>query len=167
MDLHPKPGLADARARDDRQRRQPDVDAETGDVALPDLFLQVAFEQGRRNAEIPADGLADAVAVECPGQVVRDRVGDGTVEFVPQVVRRDEIIPLRDRFDDVFDPVGGDRSQIRIEQCDDVRFEEIGRFEDGADGRAFAREPAVDADQDVDVVVVGVDPRRRLAGVVG
>ena len=94
--------------------------------------------------EVAADRLADAVAVQRPGQRVGDGVGDRAVVLVARVQRRHEVVAaLQDRPGEELDPLGHDRAQVRVDddQCLDL---ERGRdLEDRAQGGALAAD-AVD-----------------------
>jgi hypothetical protein len=87
VDLGPEPRLADGETAGQGRRRHPDVDAEAGDVRRPVLLLEVVADQVAAHAEVAADGLADAVAVQRPRHRVGDRVGDRAVVLVAGVER--------------------------------------------------------------------------------
>ena len=98
VDLGAEPGLADREAAGDGRRRHPDVDAEPADVGRPVVELEVVPDEVAGDAEVAADRLADAMAVERPRQRVGDRVGDRAVVLVAGVERRDEVVAaLEDR----------------------------------------------------------------------
>ena len=71
VDLGAEARLADREAAGDRRRRHPDVDAELADVGGPVVQREVVPDEVAADAEVAADRLADAQAVERAGQ--RDR----------------------------------------------------------------------------------------------
>ncbi|MCU0562175.1 MAG: hypothetical protein MUD16_18555, partial [Desulfobacterales bacterium] len=74
-----------------------------------------------------ATSLADALAVEGPGQVVDDVVGDGAVVLVAHVDGSYElVVVLEHRVEQVLDPVGGDAAQIRVHHGADLDLEAVG-----------------------------------------
>ena len=77
----------------------------------PVVELEVVPDEVARHAEVAADRLADAVAVERPGQRVGDGVGDRAVVLVARVERRHEVVAaLEDRPGEQLDPLGHDAS---------------------------------------------------------
>jgi len=109
------------------------------------------LDQAAGDAEIPADGLADAQAVKRPGHVVGDGVGDGPVQLVAPVERCDEVVSFPHRIQDVSDPLRFDGDEVRIEDGDGLRFEEVRRLENGAQSGSLSRDAPVDRDDLLDV----------------
>ena len=157
VDLRAEARLADREAAGDRRRRHPDVDAEAADVGRPVVEREVVLEEVARHAEVAADRLADAVAVERAGQRVGDGVGDRAVVLVAGVERRHEVVAaLEDRPGEQLDPLGDDRAQVRIDDDQRLDLERVGDLEDGPQGRALAADA-------VDLRVGQADPLELVA----
>ena len=158
VDLRAEPRLADREAAGDRRRRHPDVDAEAADVRGPVVEFEVVLDEVARDAEVAADRLADAVAVERPGQRVGDGVGDRAVVLVAGVERGDEVVAaLQDGSGQQLDPLGDDGAQVRIDDDQGLDLERVGDLEDGPQGGALATDP-------VDLRVGQADPLEPVAG---
>ena len=92
------------------------------DVGRPVVRLEVVPDEVARDAEVAADRLADAQAVQRPGQRVGDVVGDRAVVLVAGVQRRDVVVAaLQDRAGQELDPLGPDRAQVGVD--DDQRLD--------------------------------------------
>ena len=139
VDLGPEARLADREAAGDRGGRHPDVDAEARDVRRPVVELEIVPDEIARHAEVAADRLADAMAVERPGQRVGDGVGDRAVVLVARVQRRDEVVAaLDDRPGEELDPFGHDRAQVGVDDDEGLDLERVGDLEDGPQRGALA-----------------------------
>ena len=139
VDLRPEAALADGEAAGQRGRRHPDVDAEARYVRRPGLLGEVVADQVAADAEVAADRLADAVAVQCPRHGIGDGVGDGAVVLVAGVERRHEVVAaLEDRPGQQLDPFRDDRAQVRIHDHQGPDVERGGHLEDGPQGGSLA-----------------------------
>jgi hypothetical protein len=137
----------------------PDVDAEPGDVRAPRLLIDVVAEEVAADAEVPADRLADAVAVQRSRDGIGDGVRDRAVVLMSGVERRDEVVAaLEDRPGEQLDPLGHDRSQVRVHHDEGLDLERGGHLEEGPQGRALAPDP-------VDLRVGQADPCQAVLGV--
>ena len=129
VDLDAQPRLAEIEAAHDGRCRHPDVDAEAGDVRLPDVLVEVILCQFLGDPEVATDGLAHTGSVKRPREVVCDRVGDGAVELVAPVEGRDKVVSLEHGIQDVLDPLGLDGDEVGVEDGHGLRPEKIRHFE--------------------------------------
>ena len=158
MDLGAESCLADGEAAADRLGGHPDVDAELGDVGVPVVLLQVVAHEIATDAEVAADGLPDAQAVQRSSDRIGDRVGDRAVVLVARVKRRDEVeAALVDGSGEELDPLGDDRAQVRVDDDQRLDLERVGDLEDGPQRGALAADA-------VDLGVGQADPLEPVLG---
>ena len=158
VDLGPEPRLADREARGDGGGRHPDVDAEATDLRRPVVKLEVMPDQVAGDPEVAADRLADAVAVERPGERIGDGVGDRAVVLVAGIQRGDEVVAtLQDGAGQQLDPLRDDGAQVRIDDHERLHLECVRDLEDGSQGRTLATDP-------IDLRVGQADPLEPVGG---
>src|SRR4026207_2193399 len=94
MDFCAKEALTNTRAAGNGFCRHPDVDAEPRHFRFPDMLVEIVGRECAGKPPFPADGLADPLPIECPGEWVGETVRDRAVVFVPQVIGRDIVVSL-------------------------------------------------------------------------
>ncbi len=157
VDLGAEARLADGEPAGKRRGRHPDVDAELADVVGPVIERQVVPDEVAADPEVATDRLADAVAVEGPGERVGDGVRDRAVVLVARVQRRHEVVAaLEDRPGQQLDPLGHDRPEVRVDHDERLHLERRGDLEDRAQRRALATDA-------VDLGVGQADARELVA----
>ena len=158
VDLGAQPGLADREAAGQRGGRHPDVDAELADVVGPVVEREVVADEVAAHPEVAADGLADAVPVQGPGQRVGDGVGDRAVVLVARVQRGHEVVAaLEDGAGQQLDPLGDDAAQVGVDDDERLDIERGGDLEDRPQGGALAADA-------IDLRVGQADPLELVAG---
>src|SRR5437870_4482336 len=99
----------------DRDGAHPDVDPVARDVGRPDALPAPMGGELAGEAEIASDRLAQTHAVQSRRQWECDRVRDRAVVLMARVDGRDEVLTvMEDRSDEVLDPFGRDRTQVRV-----------------------------------------------------
>ena len=118
VELRAEEGLAHAAALRERRRRHEDVDPVARDRPVPALVREEPPREVAGEAEVPADRLPNAPAVERAGQRVDDRVRDRAVVAVPRVERRHEVVPVGEHGrEEELDPLGRDAPQVAVDDA--------------------------------------------------
>ncbi len=105
------------------------------------------FGQAAGEAEIAADGLANALAVKRAGERINDAVGDGAVKFVALIQRRDKIKAIvENRIKQKFDPFRRDAAQIGVDDATSFGAQSGGQGKNGAEGAALAGNAVITGD---------------------
>ena len=139
VDLRAEARLADREPAAQRQRRHPDVDAELRDLGRPVALREVVPDEIARDAEVAADRLADAQAVQRAGQRVGDVVRDRAVVLVAGVQRGDVVVAaLEDRSGQELDPLRPDRAQVGVDDDERLDLERRRDLEDRSQRGALA-----------------------------
>src|SRR5438046_10746125 len=86
MDFCAKEALANPCAAGNSFRRHPDIDAEPSHFRFPDMLVEIVGCKCTGKTKLPADGLADPLPVERPGEWIGETVRDRPVVFVAQIV---------------------------------------------------------------------------------
>ncbi len=94
MDFCAEEALADPCAAGDGLRRHPDIDTEPRDLRFPNMLVEIVGCEGTGETEFPADGLADPLSIERPGEWVGETVRDRAVVFVAEIVGGDVVVSL-------------------------------------------------------------------------
>src|SRR3972149_6221950 len=94
MDFCAKEALADPCATGNGLRRHPDIDAEPRHFRFPDMLVEIVGRECTGKAELTADGLADPLPIQGPGEWVGETVRDRAVVFVAQIVGCDIVVSL-------------------------------------------------------------------------
>ena len=139
VDLGAETALADREAAGQRSRGHPDVYAEPRHIRRPGVLSQVVADQVAADAEVPADRLANAMAVKGARHRIRDGVGDGAVVLVARVERRHEVVAaLENRAGKQLDPFGHDRAEVRVDYNQSTDVQRGSHLEDSPQRRALA-----------------------------
>ena len=94
MDFCAKEALANPCAAGNSFRRHPDIDAEPSHFRFPDMLIEIVGRKCTGKTKLPADGLADPLPVERPGEWIGETVRDRAVVFVAQIVGCDVVVSL-------------------------------------------------------------------------
>ena len=157
VDLRAESRLADREAAGQGRGRHPDVDPELADLGRPVIELEVVADQVARHAEVPADRLADAMAVQRARERVGDGVGDRAVVLVAGVQRGHEVVAaLEDGTGQELDPFGHDRAQVAVDHDERLDLERRGDLEDAPQGGALAADA-------IDLGIGQADPLELVA----
>ncbi len=139
VDLRAEPSLADGEALVDGAVRHPDVDPEAGRQLVERVELEVPRDEVTRDREVAADRLTDSRTVESARERIADVVGDRAVVLVARVHRRHEVVAaLQDRPGQELDPLGDDRTQVRVDHHHGLDLQLPRHLEQGADGGALS-----------------------------
>src|SRR5438132_9997637 len=107
MDFSAEKCLADSEALADGDTCHPYIDAETRNIRFPNVLVEKKRSESSRKTEVSSDWLADTFSVQCAGQWMDDAVGDRSIEFMPQVERRDIVkMPVKHGTYQQFNPFG-------------------------------------------------------------